>query len=316
MDTGKFIGLLVFFLVGALVLVAFVPVIQETTSATDTFTNAGYYSMDELGQDAELTISWDKSTPMILTVGETAVDMTDLPKSRSYTIIGSSDFVVRYDKINDTSVVIQGYNNDNDYFNVGDGTEVTITVSSGSVTCHSNRTDISGGLTTEYTFTDVAYALNPLGNGTYSYIMKDAAQTAYVKGDSVIYFLGVTNVTPTEVIGVYASGTLDDGMTVETAAIRNVTTVDSYTDPVPTYTEVNGYKDLYALEKYEFTINYDSTESYDVTYSYFIVPYEVTAEKEYHADTTLATVINLLPLIAGIGLLMFLIGEFLYTRYL
>ena len=316
MEKTNVLTLIITLVVGVILTGALLgPVISDATKTTETFTNAGYYSMDELDTNAELSILWEKSAPMIINVGSKTVDMSGLPAGRSYTLVGGDDFVVRYDKINSTSVVIQGFSNEsNSYFNVGDGTEVTITVSNGEVACHSNRTDISGGVTTTYTYSDVAYAINPFGNGTYSYIMKDAAQAAYVKGDSMIYFVGVTNVTTTAVVAIYAEGTLNDGMTITTAGLRNVTTVDSYTDPVATYTAVDGYKDLYALEKYEFTINYDSNQSYDATYTYFIVPATVTAELSNHLTPGQISLMGAIPVIVIVALLMAAVGAIALRR--
>lgn len=316
MDTGKFVGLLVFFLVGALVLMAFVPAIQETTSATNTFTNDGYYTMDKVSSDSEFTLTWDYTEPTSIDIDGVKIDLSNagLTPGKSYTIFGADNFVLRlywtatapYCQYFGDASVIPSFMQ----ANVPTASKLTATVTNETITFAS--TDPSYTTPVTIPLKDTTYCINPAGNGDY--VMKKASDSVYIESNTDIIVLdGITTLTANDV-GIYADGTINGDLDATT--FRGTGTYDvTFSDFVYTTENVTGYIDLVKLEKVDFTATQNDTD-YTVTYSYFIVPVEVTAEKEYHADTTLATVINLLPLIAGVGLLMFLVAEFLYTRYL
>lgn len=304
MDTGKFVGLLVFALVGALVVMAFVPIIQDTTSATDTFENEGYYRMSEIG-DSEVTLTWDHTSPKQIVVNGDIVSLSEVPTNKIVTIAVTDQTIIRYAPLT-TNTLIQIYSSSGYYgAGVNDGTDMTITIEEGTLTA-----DNGSGTTVTKTITSGYYVSN---DGVW--IMKTDGESAFIhKDDSVIVLAGNTSVGDVK-IGVYANGTINDGLSFETFPVDGSTHVVTYGDVTFNYTDVTGYIDLVKLSNCQFDITCDDTTA-TVTYSYFLVPYEVTSEKTIHPDDTLSTVINLLPLIAVIGLFMFLVGEFLYTRYL
>lgn len=317
MDTQKFVGLLVFGVIGVVLLSAFVPIISETTSANTTFENEGYYTMDVLDATTESTIVWEKSNLNYINVNGVDIDMYQFigPGRSSFTLIGGEELVLRYERQSSTFAGIQGYGV-NGYISFHSNTaatygdKLTITVSNSNVHVSSNGTNpinidfpISSG-----------FVINPSGTGHYA-VMKKADVPANVLGNSEIYLIGVSVGGGPDAIALYGVGSIDDGVEISTVYKPNSITTVSYSEPVATYTAVNGYDDLYKLDKYQFTITYDANTS-NATYSYFIVPAEVTAEKTYHPDSTMSAVLDLLPLVVGFGLLLFIVAEFLYRRYL
>lgn len=307
MDTEKFVGLLVFFLVGALVLMAFVPVIQETTSATDTLTNEGYYRMNHYDVDTPVTFSWsyDKPNTVITNGVEYEIPKTPDPGS-TMTLIGDTNWAVR-GAFNSSGEITQlnyiGSSGSIIRASVSDSATVDLTMENG----------VMSGTVGASTLSNKAYEQLYIVDKDGSYIMKNKNETAYLKPDSEFFAYGNT-IIDSSYLGLQINGSIEDGANVVIWRGESGFTTDT---PVLNYSESSNYVDTYELS----TITLNATRISDetvtaITYSYFVVPYEITSEKTIHPDTTLATVIDLLPLIAGVGLLMFLVGEFLYTRYL
>lgn len=291
MDTGKFIGLLVFFLVGALVLVAFVPVIQETTSATNTITNEGVYNLTD--DDSDYTLVYNGLSGTIDANG-TIIQRDSIPEG-SWTFISTPDYLIRlqnYAPQNynlwliamDGTTSILGSNNT-------DG--ITITVNSGTITTPLNS----------YTYTGEFRGIDPNGK----YVMTNGQPFTVNETDTIIVGNGTTLVTVWYDL-FYMFGTAED---MEVTSNDTITISNIQVNSTPLTNYVGGV----SVESITFSAT-DGTNSANATYNRVIVPEEVTLEKSIHPDTTLATVINLLPLIAGVGLLMFLVAEFLYIRYL
>lgn len=307
MDTGKFVGLLVFFLVGALVLVAFVPVIQETTSATDTFENDGLVKMDKITVTDTVSASWDYTNPYVFTVNGVDVDLPQTLPFYNLTVAGSdNEFMIRYIP-NDTTYGTYLTVFSNEYANVSAGTvaetNLTLSIENGSIT-------VSNGTSTNTnTFTDELFIVSNDGE----YLMKNVNTSVYVLDDSEIFGVGRSWIPGlAQNINFVINGNIKNGFTIDYFG----TNLDiAISDVEVTKTKINGYVNLYSFEKITFKITVSGND-YTVAYSQIVTPDSVDAEKSIHPDTTLATVINLLPLIAGVGLLMFLVGEFLYTRYL
>lgn len=291
MDTGKFVGLLVFFLVGALVLVAFVPIIQETTSATDTITNEGVYNMTD--DDSDYTLVYNGVSGTIDANG-TIIQRDSIPAG-AWTLISTPDYMIRLQNYSAQSynLWIFGIDGFNRVIGNSETDNVTIGVSSGSITLD----------TETWTYSGEFRGIDPKG----SYVMTDGTPFTVNKTDSIIVGNGTTPVTVWYDL-FYMIGTVED-MEVTAKDTITISNIEVNTTPQSNY--VNGV----SVESITFTAT-DGTNTVDATYNRVIVPAEVTLEKSIHPDTTLATIINLLPLIAGVGLLMFLVAEFLYTRYL
>lgn len=302
MDTGKFVGLLVFGIIGALLVVTFIPMITDVTDPNKTYENEGYYDLEKY-TDA-LTFSWNAETPDTFVVnGESVTYHNDTGLSLS--VVLGERFAVRL--ANDNSAI-------NFY---GAGTYINTSASNPtfSLTYESGSVTVTNGTQTK-TVTDVTecYAID--GDGQY--VMKKSNSVAYLNSGSEI----VADST------IYASGQTFSGSVYIFWHMAGTINDMDYPDSFDTALTVSNQEihgeystvcdDLYILDNITFTAtsSYQEGVTYNITASYFVVPAEVTAEKTVHADSTLATVINLLPLIAVIGLFMFLVGEFLYTRYL
>lgn len=317
MDTGKFVGLLVFGIIGMLVVMAFVPMITETTSATDTFENEGYFYMEKISADDETVhvlkyVTDGTNANISFELDDVELDTSTWPVSPLNVTIATDgeSWVMRGSGTNEY-VGLQGVGSTINFGGHNSRT-ATVTFDSGTVTVErtiynpdTGQTTAGNTLTSSYT--DL-WLISPTPT---DYVMKKADATAYLLEDSEYLAMGITTISKWNT-AIKLTGTVED-FNASIVYPPNLTT--TVTNKNIVVSEVSGYNDLYSLEKLTFTIN-DGTTTVDATYSYFIVPASVTAEKTYHPDNTLATVINLLPLIAVIGLFMFLVAEFLYTRYL
>lgn len=294
MDTGKFVGLLVFGLVGILVVVAFLPMIQETTSATDTFTNEGMWRMKEIenGDEWEFTSSpygWEYND----------VAQTSVSSSGSSALLGD-DWTVR------SNGQARG-----PYIS-GNATGLSATADSVNITF----TGVQGQLT----YPISGYGIKDDG----AYLMTAYNKPVYVLGNSTIYATGVSGIDDVGCT-IHIEGTVNDGVTITMMNNRNSSNISNavFSNVVINAESVAGYVNLYELTSITADVTFDNTvdgvttsHTGSITYSSYVVPYQITAEKTIHPDSALATMINLLPLIAVIGLFVFLVGEFLYTRYL
>ena len=310
METGfmnRITGLVIALVVGGLLVGGLlIPSIEGMTATETTFENEGYYTMDALDATTESTITWEKSNIDILNVNGTDIDMSNFVGSghTSFTLIGGESIVLRYEKTSSTFAGIQGYGvggryisfHSNSVDTVGD--KLTITVSNGAVNVATN-----GESPINYDFNDVAgFIINPAGTGNYA-VMKRADIPANVLGDSSVYLIGVSVAAGPNAIALYGVGSVDDGVDISTVYKPNSITTVSYSEPVATYTEVAGYDDLYKLDKYQFTITYD-TSTYDATYSYFIVPAEVTAEKTHQMDATQIAMFGVISILGIVALVV------------
>ena len=283
---------------------AILPLASDYSEAK-TFKNEGYYTMDPITDDTNRVITWEKATPNKITIDGVDFDMSFSENNKSYTLIGSDSVVVRYEKETNLTGVqmfsnITGSTYTSFHTNTATdaGDKITITVNSSTVTVLTNGTS---PFNKTANIGNDGYVINGDNNGAYSFVMKKADIPAHVLGDSEIKFIGVSVAAGPTGIALYGTGTFDDGITLTTIYKADSVTSVTYSDPVPTYTEVTSYKDLYTLDKYNFTITYD-TSTFDATYSYFIVPSEVTAEPDN--PDTYKNLIKIVPLMAFIMLVV------------
>ena len=316
---NKIIGLVLVLVIGAtLVGGLLVPTVQAVTATETTFENEGYYSMDKLDPTTTATIEWAKATPNIVTINGKDVDMSAFAElNKSYTLIGSESIIVRYQKETATEGIqvysSEGYTS----FHLGtsdiNGDKLTITVSNGTLNFETNG---STPLTKEYTnLGEDGYIINGEGTGAYA-VMKKSTVPAHVLKDSEIRLIGVSVKSGPTGIAIYGAGTIEGGITLSTIYAATGSTV-TYSEPVVTDAAINGYEDLYKLEKYQFTITYSNGQdvaTYDVTYSYFIVPAAVTAEKTQHMDASQIAIFGVVGLL-GIVLLVTIAASAVRSKY-
>ena len=112
------------------------PIINEMTVTTDTFTNEGYFYMDEIDADSTRTILWDHTAPNQLTIDSDNV--VALPTNVSVTTVCSGDnWMVRHSP----NSLFQLYiTNGGVSASVTDGTDLMITISGGTLTAVNTAT--------------------------------------------------------------------------------------------------------------------------------------------------------------------------------
>lgn len=296
MDAKTIAVALVCVMVGAVMFGALIPVFGDVTATEDTFTNTGYYRMSYVETDTDITITWDHTKPHEIVVNSDIVKLPDNPDV-TLSIVMNDTWIVRY-----TGDALQMYLNASSHrdASVSAGTDAEITLSGGTVNWVSTA-DENNTATTTYTY--VYYATN---DGPY--IMKSALDSAYLKGDSLIYGHGRSYVAGSSHM-YRVTGTIDDGITVTDVYPSSGITNG---DPIINDQAMNNYIDLYKFDNVSFEVtNENNNEQGTVTYSYVVVPYEVTAERSVHPDESMGVILDIIPLVIGIGLLLLTVAWFL-----
>lgn len=302
MDTKELTAILVVAMVGCVIVAGFVPVVGESVSDSTTFNNAGYYRMAEV-ENEPITMFWDHANPDKLTVNDDIIDLSTVPTNKVVTVLVTDKTIVRYAPIS-SDTLFQVYS-DSGYLGAGvnAGTDMTITIENGTLTAFNGTTTYTKTISNGY------YA-----NNTGNWIMKYDGETAFIHdSDSIIVLAGNTKVGDVN-IGIYAQGNITDGLDIETVQTDSVLRTPTYGEVTFNYTAVGGYLDLVKLSNCQFTVTLDDT-TVNATYSYFLVPYEVTAEKAIHADDNTASIISMLPFILIMGIVLMFVGVVIVRRY-
>ena len=272
------------------------PVISDATETERTFTNDGYFRMTELESDTNTTIEWDHTVPEVISVNDEDCDLSMLPIGKQVTIVGSDKMIIRYDHRDATNTVVQVFTAAG-YFavSVAGATDLSITLSGFDITA----TD--GTNTRSVTATKGVYA-EPTGD----WIMKQSETAAYVHtSDSVIILAGITQMNTN--IGVYATGTIEDGLDYTFVPTSGSPPTVTFGDTTFNYSEVANFNDLVTLTNCTFDITENDTSS-EANYSYFLVPYKVTAERSQHLNDGEIALMNALPILVIIGLVLAAVG--------
>lgn len=290
MDTKNYIGLLVGLMVSSLILVAVVPIFTEVSATEDTFENDGYFHLTKYTADDSVTLEWDATAPDTFTInGEELTYHNGFGLTQS--IVLGETLAAR---LNDNNTRISFYSGGN-FVNTSE-TYPTLTIT------YSGGTVVATNENTTRTVSNVAelYVISEKGD----YVMKKATSPAYLNSgseiiaDSEIYASGLTYSGNNNVFW-HLEGTIDD-MEYPNVFNENLTVTNESIHG----TYDRNHNDLYVLDNLTFTITNTSEVTFDVTASYFVVPSEVTAEKTYHGDTAFNSIIDILPMLAGVGLLM------------
>lgn len=289
MDVKAFPALIVGVVVALVLAGAVLPVFAETTSATDTFINDGYFRMTKANSTSSAVISWDHLNPTVLTVNDIDMNMSNLPVGVPLTIYASEEAIVRYTFNSASDVSVNRYGLGYQNATVDNGKDVTITLTENGVNMIWGTNSVDG------TATGVYY-IDP--NGAYTMKKSDAVANVDIN-DSVLVLAGTTNISGA--VTLYGSGTIDDGINI--SVVAGISEGDTYEigDVTINYTLNSAYKDLASLTSIVFPFTKNSTTT-TITYSYFVVPYEITAEKAVHPDGPLTVILNVLPLLAIAGL--------------
>lgn len=299
MDTKSITAVIIGLMVSGVILVAFVPIFTEVTATEDTFTNVGYYDMDALSSDDSYKLFWNHEQPYQVTLNDVdVIEFNGLSDYQAVTLIGSENFTFRFFNVSDNPRV-QLYGGTGYGFggaSVSAGTDMTAIVNEGNIT-FTNTAETPLEVTN--TLPDSTFAIVKNGN----WVMKQSTTPAKVLDESsIIVLCGLTEGNNLQA-GVYAEGTVNDGLDYTLFRPANQSETAVFSNEQITATEISGYVGLVSLEKVDFTVTLEGGDL-NPTYSYFIVPKNVTAEKSVHGDDVFNTVINIIPLIAGVGLLM------------
>jgi len=302
MDIKAFPALIVGVVVALVLAGAVLPVFAETTSATDTFKNEGYFRMSEVSAtDDDVIITWDYTKPYTFNINGTDFNLptgtTGGNNAYPYTIMAQDGWGVRVSVSAGDKVDLNLYGSGTNagllwYATVTDSDTATITLSNGTASFVRNT-----GTPVTQTYTKVYI---PDNDGDYTLKKKDT--NAYLNKDSLIYSTGRTSTlfgSNNFAINCNLTGNIEDGETVNVIAPSGFTPSNA----VVNATEVNNYLDLYSFSSVTFDITQDSTDiTVNAVYSQVIVPHEVTAEQAVHPDGPLTVMLNVLPLLAIAGL--------------
>lgn len=273
-----------------------IPVIAESTAETDTFKNVGYYNMSYKETDS-VSLFWDHTKPSVVTVNDVEYTFSNVDQNR-ITIVCGDDWVVRFQtSINDISYWSP---TKSIYGSIQNGVDLSLTASEGSVSV-SNTASTPVTDTTTYT---TLYCIDKDGD----YVMKKANENVYLNGDSTIYALGTTILGSSNAL-IKLSGTIDDGVVGSVYRVQGATIDNIVLD----YTEDSSHDDLYKLSKITAVVTVGGVD-YDVVYSYFIVPYEITAERSIHPDESTTALLNIIPLFVVMGIILGAVGLIAYRR--
>lgn len=296
-------------MVGAVAFGAMLPIFQDVTATEDTYDNTtnaiGYYNKLDLTGDNTVTFVWDHTKPTKVTVNDNEFDLPDVSSyPNGVSLIVSEGLAIRYYVQSGARYFIQSIGGNTTagawgYGSSQGSTDVTITLDSSGWT-YNNST---------YTLTGDTYIISQKGD----YVMKNPNTKAYLLDDSSTGALGITVISGVWVIMGWNSN-----------SGANITPVEYYppdgytiTNVVVNSSAVDSHVGLSTLDKVTFTAtNVEDTSVHsDVTYSYFIVPASVTAERVTHGDDGFNTIVNLIPLVIGMGLLLIAVWWFVVRKF-
>ena len=291
--------------VGVLILAAALfPVIDEATATNVTLTNDGYARYTSINADDadEVVIEWDYTNPKFIEVNGESMDISAYSGMWASIVFGEQ-WTVRYNySTNSTQLQYFGQTNaDFVYAYESSSLNLTVTLSSGTVTV------TNGTLTKTATYT-TAYYPDASGN----MIMKKSNEKCYLLEDSsIIIANGMTYSNP-YTIGVFFNGTIENGLSFE--LFRNL---DDFTvsNVEAHYTTNNQYLGVIELSNVTFDLTPGENPAIVATYSYFLVPYQITAEKAVHADADTIELLETIPILITVGLIMGIVGVIAARRF-
>ena len=306
----KIVGITVAILVSITVLAGvLMPVLDDATATTDTFTNDGYYRMSQLDSESTYKLYWDHTTPYQVTVNDTDVfSLAGLQSYQAVTLIGSDKFTLRFFNVSDNPRV-QLYGGTGYGFggaSVSSGTDMTAIVSAGSINI---TTTADTPLDITATLPDKTYAITKDGDFT----MKKTDSDAYVlKDSSIMVICGLTESGGAQA-AVFGEGTVEDGMdyVLFRPAADSETAV--FTNESITYSDVDDHVGLVKVSSINFTVSV-TAGTLSPTYTYFIVPYEVTAERAVHFTDNQNALLAVIPMLVIVALLIGVVALVIRSR--
>lgn len=287
----KVIGISITAFIGIIVLGSvLMPILDDATATTDTFTNEGFFYVDSLAENETITYSCNGTTAYVNGVPIPGEYSTGYPGGAS--IAYTENFIIRW--AGSGNYAIRGV-----YWAFDANASSSITFSGdGTYSGTYGTAEFSGTWTTFY----------GLVNKETSRIMSSSTADKFVNSDSTINGTGLTQLTT---IGQYAvfnlDGSIEDGITVKAYSQTNGSELTNFeiSNIVINYTEVPDYLDLYNISSITFTVTDTSdSDSDNVTYSVFTIPTEVSAERAEHLSAGQNQLLLVIPVMIIVAILM------------
>ena len=289
--------LIVSLVIGIIMVTAVILPLSSEYAEAKTFTNEGYFYMSQLDDESEYKLFWDHTKPYEVTINDTdVIQLSGITGYQAVTLVGSDKFTFRFFNATDNPRV-QLYGGAGFGFigaSVSSEIDMEVVVSNGSITFTSTAESAN---TTTADLPSPTYAITTAGD----YVMKKANSPAYVLEDtSIIVLCGFTE-SGSASAGVYASGTVEDGLEYVLFRPSSDSETAVFSNETITYTDVSGYVNLVSLEKVDFSVTV-TAGTLNPTYTYFIVPAEVSADPDNPA--AYKSLVMVIPLMAFVVLVV------------
>ncbi len=305
METKKLVAGIIAAAISIIVLASvLIPVLDDATATNDTFKNEGWVHMKKYDTTAEITAFWDHTKPHQITVGSTDIELPIGAPGAEFvlTACGTATFLLRYSSTSETTGALL-YNdvNGNLTASTAAGTDMTISISGGTITA-----TVTGQTARTGTYTDYLFFVS---DDTGGYVMKKPTVKAYLNEDSEVVGIGRTALGTNGTFSFVIEGNIEDGWTGSVYQ----TTGPVLSDITGVYSVVDSHLDLYSFDKITLTATISDTD-YPVTYNQVIVPYEVTAEKAQHLTDGMSAILNVIPIMIIIAVLLGVLGLYMIRR--
>ena len=313
----KIVGISIATFIGIVVLASvLMPVLDDATATTDTFTNNGYFRMTHYDDTTDHVVTWTYEKPSIITVDGVDVPISYNVKNGQVSVLVDTNFIVRL--VNDANgnpvaLAMLTPTGGTASANVSSSQTATINLTSGAMTATIGTTSKSE------TYTDIYV---PSLDGPFS--MKIAENDAYINGDSLLVGYGMSRIQTASGtmgnpgVGLSFVGTYDDGITGSVWRGSDSTTLSNV---VANVTEDKDHDDLYSLESITATATYTETVDSEtvstdstVTYNYLLVPYEVSAERVVHFTDGQNAIFAVIPVIIILAVLLGVVAAVIRSR--
>lgn len=312
MDVKNWTAVLIGLLVGVLVLACFIPSITAYTDETKTIKNTGSYFTTP--DDGEHTIIIEDG---VITFDDNECVWPNFSYFGSVTLMAGEDWCLRADSYNSTTqvcrITIAGPPHTFDVLGVygpNTDTSIVITINGDDVSIIPYTGDVAG---TERTPEGLLYTIADKGDYVMSY-------KPYLLEDTVIFgSIRNNNNSANADIFENVTGTIGDyeNMTVSPLRLYKSTADPStgdFTSNVFTVDTENVTSNLYKLDKINQTFTLWDDSSATIYLSYLIVPETITYDNPAYVGNVLSIIMQMLPLIIGVGMLMVGVAYFV-TRY-
>lgn len=281
-----------------LVVTCAVPIISDSVATEDTYKNEGYFHLDKYTDG--YTLTWDATDPNVFVVNGEEINYVN-NSGLSLSIALGTNYAVRLAPNNER---ISFYASGNYVSTSESYPTFSLTFAEGSV--------IATNQNVSHTVQSVTELYGMTENGPY--VMKKADKVAYLNSgseivaDSEIYATGQTFHGNNNILW-HLEGSIDDmeypdtfnaGLTISNQSING-----SFN---------NTHEDLYELSNITFTATASNSVVYNVTASYFVVPYEVTAERTVQVDGATGDIISVIPVLMVLGIVIGAVALFLTNR--